>query len=274
MCIRDRAKNWIESGPPHWLQLVRSLGVRNTFVRRDAFERCLTSQAAQQLRSLDLKMCRFQTGTLEALSVDGNLPKLSALDLGVLIDLSEREVISLASSTLYGQLDSLRLSFGLEANPLHVRELMTSTSLHDLKVLRPGGYNMGTLTAVALAEATHMNQLVELDLMGNDLGEEGAAALASASHLDKLTVLMLARNYIGPDGAIEICEAPQFSRLELLDLRENFIGARGARALARSEHLSELEVLQLNLNPVGDRGAHALANSKFLSDALRAQWAR
>ncbi len=257
-------KNWLKTGPPHWVQLVRSMGIRNTFIQRTPFERLMSAPDVQKLTALDFKMCRFQAGSLEALALHGNLPELRTLELGVLIELTDREVISLASSTLYRQLEALRLSFGREANPTHIRELVSSHNLKYLKVLRPGGYNMGTVSAYAVSDASHMTELVELDLMGNDLGEEGASALASAQHLSKLRVLMLARNYIGPNGAIAICESEQFEGIELLDLRENFIGARGARALARSP-MKNLRVLDLQKNAIGDDGARALAQSPNLS---------
>lgn len=258
-------KEWLKTGPPHWVRLVRSMGVRNTFIQREPFERLMTSPEIQGLTALDLKMCRFQAGSLEALAAAGNLPELRTLELGVLIELTDREVISLASSTLYPQLESLRLSFGREANPAHIRELVASHHLEHLKALRPGGYNMGLVSAHAIAEASHMTELVELDMMDNDLGEEGAEALAASAHLSRLRRLMLARNYIGPNGAIALCESEHLTEIELLDLRENFIGARGVRALARSENMTRLRVLDLQKNAIGDDGARALAQSPHLS---------
>ena len=143
--------------------------------------------------------------------------------------------------------------------------------LERVRTLSFAYFGLRATGARMLAEATGLEQLVQLDLRYNQIGNAGAKALAASSRLQGLKALHLQCNDIEAAGAKALA-ASQWKHLELLDLRHNAIGAAGAKALAASPVVSSLHRLALQFDDVGPQGAKALAQSTNLPRTIRSFW--
>jgi uncharacterized protein (TIGR02996 family) len=152
-----------------------------------------------------------------------------------------------------------------------VMNAILGLDLKRVRTLSFAYFGLRATGAKMLAEATGLEQLVQLDLRYNQLGNAGVKALAASSRLQGLEALHLQRNDIAAAGAKAVANS-QWRHLELLDLRHNPIGAAGAKALAASPVVSSLHRLALQFDDIGPHGAKALAQSTSLPRAIRSFW--
>lgn len=110
----------------------------------------------------------------------------------------------------------------------------------------------------ALAQSSHLANVLWLDLNRNTITAEGARALSQSPHMVNVTCLDLGSNKLADEGARALAQSPNLTALTDLDLKRNQITDEGARALAQSPHLTSLTCLELGNNKLTDEGKRAL----------------
>jgi uncharacterized protein (TIGR02996 family) len=126
--------------------------------------------------------------------------------------------------------------------------------------LHVGFEQIGTDSAVALADCPHMGELTELIACGNRFDDAGLSALAVSPHLGNLRVLNIHSNGIGDAGAEALAASPTLGGLTDLHLGDDF-GPGAARGLACSKYLTNLKSLQLSSHDIGAEGVREIAGS-------------
>jgi uncharacterized protein (TIGR02996 family) len=158
---------------------------------------------------------------------------------------------ALAAAPSWGPLRDLRFEY-IDFNKGQLQALLKAPCLPQLTRLTFFGGMLGPKEGAALFGCERLSGLRTLELSANfSLTSAVAPALAEARHLNNLVDLKMIWVQGGDALAEAVAAAPHFSRLRSLELANNLVTARGMEALARSPHLSRLNRLRLFEHPVG-----------------------
>jgi uncharacterized protein (TIGR02996 family) len=257
---------------------METLGMRNCSLTGRSVPALVQFAARNPLIDLSIGGNRIPAEATEVLFASPDLAGLRCLAL----DHNPVALPALARAGHLQHLEELGVGWaGAEDDQL--ADLLASTVLADVQVLRLAGNSFGPRASAALAAhglpcvqslfllscnlgASDLQQfqraavpaLRELDLSGNPLGPAGARALVSGPFLAAVTAVHLSGCDLGDDGAEALAGAGCLAGVRRLFLGGNQIGNRGALALARSPHLEGVRTLSLHSNRIRRAGQKAL----------------
>jgi uncharacterized protein (TIGR02996 family) len=194
-------------------------------------------------------------------------PHLSGL---VELDVSKNyldadDVLALAGSCAATDLRRLRLPSCSRDVPAAIAALANSPRLSRLRLLDLSNNHLDTEAIRALAEATGLENLVDLDVSSNeDFRDAEALALIRSPRLPRLRRLHLEHTSIGTATVAALCESDRFLRCGVLSLWDCSVTDESLAVLAASPPSSCLLELLAGYSPCGDVTAKALAGSPHL----------
>lgn len=251
LALRVEMESDLWADYPSWPQ-IEHLHIRQNRYGSQLLSFIFRGELFPSLRSLNLASAYLGDGGFSGIlrRLDrAQLQQLTALDLSY-NDLSQGNVLHLASMWRESQFDSLRLSF----NPVGaegVARLLYHGSVRDVRSLRLLSTQIGRELATYITEPPTFHRLEDLRLDHNGLDVAAFFALRPWRKMPALRYLSLAANELDDGDATLLVERlDEMPHLEYLDVSFNQIGYHGLCVLLEAAHAHPaMRAVQLRGNP-------------------------